>query len=163
MTVKANRNPEWFFLLSTPRKNESHDSLVYRTDTFSDFILSLNYNYLHARSPNYCILPHEPFFKLVCWRVAFVRLSWITIHTPGFIDLKKKKTVRNTFFSSASFSCDFFCFSRVIGVDCGMMKTSTNKSRISIVSLTATINPFTRTVTRQWIHKKKIKFLLFKS
>ena len=89
-------------------------SFIGQSHIFSDFILSLNYNYLHARSPNYCILPHEPFFKLVCWRVALVRLSWIAIHTSGFIDL----------FSSAAFSCDFFCFSRMIGVDCGMRKTS---------------------------------------
>ena len=65
-------------------------SFIGQSHIFSDFILSLNYNYLHARSPNYCILPHEPFFKLVCWRVALVRLSWITIHTSGFIDLEKK-------------------------------------------------------------------------
>ena len=85
-------------------------SFIGQSHRFSDFILSLNYTYLHARSPNCCILPHKPFFKLVFWRVAFVRLNWITIYTSGFIHLKKK-TVMNTFFSSAAFSCDLFCFS----------------------------------------------------
>ena len=85
-------------------------SFIGQSHRFSDFILSLNYTYLHTRSPNCCILPHKPFFKLVFWLVALVRLSWITIYTSGFIHLKKK-TVMNTFFSSAAFSCDLFCFS----------------------------------------------------
>ena len=81
-------------------------SFIGQSHRFSDFILSLNYTYLHARSPNCCILPHKPFFKLVFWLVALVRLSWITIHTSGFIHLKKK-TVMNTFFQF----CRFFLWS----------------------------------------------------
>ena len=68
-------------------------SFIGQSHRFIDFILSLNinYTYLHARSPNCCILPHKPFFKLVFWLVALVRLSWITIHTSGSIHLKTKK------------------------------------------------------------------------
>ena len=102
-------------------------SFIGQSHRFSDFILSLNYTYLHARSPNCCILLHKPFLKLVFWLELSVWSDWAGLqYTPQALYIWKKKRLWILFFSSAAFSCDLFCFSQVIGVDCGIMKTSTN-------------------------------------